>query len=87
MKKSNKIYIIGWCYDDGIIQGVYPHAHRNWFNAIETATGFQKILNKRLNKIRHTVIVGVRSDYVNNKTQGRIINKIYGHHYDDTEWL
>lgn len=87
MKKSNKIYIVGWCYDDGIIRGIFGSAHRNWFNAINHANIYQEILNERSNNTRHTVIVGVRPDYVNNKTQGRIINKIYGHHYDDTEWL
>ena len=87
MKKSDKIYIIGWCYDDGIIHGIRRSAHKNWFNAVECANKYQELLNHHPEKNRHVIIVGVRPDYVNNKTQGCILGKVCGHSYDDTEWL
>lgn len=87
MKKLNKIYIIGWCSNDGIIHGVCDSAYRNWFNAVEHANKYQELLNHRPKEERHTVIIGVRPDYVNNKTRGCILKKIHGHHYNDTEWI
>lgn len=86
MKKSNKIYIVAWCRDDGIIHGIHS-AYKNWFNAVETAESYQRMLNHHIKENRHTVIIGVRPDYVNNKTRGCIIKKIANHHYMDTEWL
>ena len=88
MKKSNKIYIIGICYDDDKnIRHVYPKAYRNWFNAVKVADSYQMHLNREnAGKSRHTVVIGVRPDYVNNKIEGSTIHRICGHHYDDTEW-
>lgn len=87
MKKSNKIYIVGWCCDDGIIHGVRHKAYKTWDKAVEHAEQYQKMLNEHIEKNRHTVIIGVRPDYVENKIEGCILGKISGHHYMDTEWL
>lgn len=85
-RKSEKIYIVGYCTEDGIIHGVHARAHRNWFNAIERADNYQKILNARPQEKRRAVVIGVRRDYVNDKIEGTILKKINGHHYLDTEW-
>ena len=87
MKKSNKIYIIGWCYDDGIIRSVYGRAYKNWFHAVAVSDRQQRMLNQRIKENRHSVIIGVRPDYVNNKIEGTILKKVCRHHYNDTEWL
>lgn len=85
-KQSDKIYIVGYCTEDGIIHGVRAKAYRNWFNAIERADKYQKMLNARPQEKRRVIVIGVRRDYVNDKVEGTILKKISGHHYLDTEW-